>query len=289
MADIIASHDLQDQRDFNDDANAILDAELHEQGVAERAKTIAARRQHIRDTARCRDCGTDQATCRNLAPDADGRAALCCWNGRGHSHDEDHRALDALLDEIERGGRIRTVAEVNPPPVLGPRRVSDRWLLGQDVWWYPNRRPAVRIVEMDKPWRFNTARFIERRADALAYEEHSHMAWIAAGPLGPSGDMAQDGFRREMNSVIEEPLQWLRSTPLLQRLRDGLPHPDSRKGKALAERARHWNTCPRRKAHPARQRCTCITADGRTVGATNDPVSRMAWERNALMTPEWTT
>lgn len=255
-------------------------------GLAERAAVIAARRQHITDNAPCTSCRTDLKTCQFFGKGTPGPAGLCC---SGHNHPASRKALDELLDEVAAGGRVRTVAEVDPPPILGPRRVSDRWLLGQDVWWYPNRRPAVRIVEMDKPWRFNTARFIERRADALAYEEHSHMAWIAAGPLGPSGDMAQDGFRREMNSVIEEPLQWLRSTPLLQRLRDGLPHPDSKKGRALAERARHWNTCPRRKAHPARQRCTCITADGRTVGATNDPVSRMAWERNALMTPEWTT
>lgn len=259
-------------------------------GLAERAKTIAARRQHIRDTARCRDCGTDQATCRNLAPDADGRAALCCWNGRGHSHDDDRRAVNVLLDEIERGGRIRTVAEVDPPPVLGPDVASAQWLLGQGVWWYPNRRPAVRIAEMDKPWRFNTARFIERRADVLADEEHWRMARIAAGPLGPSGDMAQDGFRREMDGVLDDPLGWLRSTPLMRALRDGLPRPDSRKGRALAARAVHWNTCPMRKAHPGKlDRCQCIRDGGRTVGAANDRASVMRIERNALMTPEWTS
>lgn len=261
-------------------------------GLAERAKTIAARRQHIADLARCQRCRTDRATC-IAGMKGNGPEGICCWGGIGHRHIEDSRLVDELIKEITAGGDVRAVAEVDPPPVLGPAVASAQWLLGQDVWWYPNRRPAVRIAAMDKPWRFNTARFIERRADALADEEHWRMARIAAGPLGPSGDMAQDGFRREMDSILDDPLGWLRSTPLMQALRHGLPREGTKESRMLAARAAHWNTCPMRKAHPGKlDRCQCIREDGATVGATNDPGSRASVDRatrNALMTPEWTS
>src|ERR1041384_1638007 len=156
-------------------------------GADLRSKVIAARRQHIEDTAKCVDCGTDQKTCRTLGAGQSGPDALCCWSGRGHEHKRDQKALDALLDEVASGGPVRIVAKVDPPPVLGPLLPSYRWLLHQDEWWYPHRRPALRIADMEKPHRYNTARYIERRAAQLADIEFRDMAAWAASPFGPGG------------------------------------------------------------------------------------------------------
>jgi len=257
--------ETQRERDFNDEFNEVIE---EQRGRA--AATIAARRQHIEDTAKCVDCGTDQKTCQVLGAGQTGLDALCCWSGR-HEHRTDRKALNALLDEVAAGGPIRTVAEVDPPPVLGPLLPSYTWLLGQDTWWYPHRRPAVRVAEMDKPWRFNTLRYIERRAAQLADREYWHMAAIGASPFGPSGDMATDAFEREMDGLLREPLEWLREQPLMRALRKGLPT-GGKKLTTLQARAAHWSTCPMRLAHPgASDRCLCIREGDRVVGATNAP------------------
>lgn len=254
-------------REFNDDFNETIE----EQRIEGRATVIAARRQHIRDTARCRDCGATAKACReNNTGDQEGPGTLCCWSGR-HVHDEDKRAITALLDEVEAGGHIRTVAEVDSPPVLGPRPITMTWLLEQDTWWYPHRRPAVRVAEMDKPWRFNTARFLERRAAALASaEEWSALLFVAAF-----------GAPDDIDLTIGDPLKWLHEQPLLRALRRGLPD-GGRKLRLLEARAVHWNTCPMRLAHPARtDHCLCLRSGGRVVGATNDPATTTAIVRAA--------
>lgn len=258
-------------------------------GTDLRSKVIAERRQHIEDTAKCVDCRTDQKTCRTGAIGQPGPEGLCCWSGR-HEHRADRGALKVLLDELAVGGPVRTVAEIDPPPVLGPNLPGYGWLLHQDVWWYPRRRPAVRIASMDKPWRFNTARFVERRAEELADWEYSGMAGILGSPMGPGGDMAVDAFEREMDALLCDPVGWLRSTALMRALRKGLPGEDSSKGRALAVRAVHWNTCPMRKAHPGKlDRCVCIREGGRTVGATNDPAAVRRVPAREACVPEWTT
>ncbi len=224
------------------------------------AQTIQERRQYIADTARCRDCGTDAATCRNdTTGDTSGPGSLCCWSG-SHRHIEDPRMVDQLMKEIM-AGEVRTVAEAYPPPRQGPKLPGYNWLLHQDTWWYPYRRPAVRIAEMDKPWRYNTARFIERHALDL------HLALGMPGGMDVPDDVWA-AYERET------PLSWLRSQRLMKALSRGLPSPDSAKGRTLAARAAHWNTCPMRLAHPgAQDRCVCVRDGGRVVGATNDPVT----------------
>jgi len=256
-------------------AERIAIIQPHQVGKTELAGLIAARRQHIADLAKCVDCGTDQKTCRTLGEEEEGPGALCCWSGR-HVHREDQRAIDALFDEIA-AGHVRTVAEVDPPPVLGPRPVSMAWLLAQDVWWYPHRAPATRIEGMAKTRLLNTLHFLERRAPVLANREYWAMSGWLSHPLGPSGDMARDAFEREMNSLHADPLGWLRERPLLKAMYRQLPKRDSKKWHALAARAKHWNTCPMRKARPGpAETCVCVQRDGRTVGATNDPSSAMA-------------
>lgn len=223
--------------------------------------TIEERRQRIRDLAKCKQCGTDQKTCiTDDTGDKEGPGSLCCWGGIGHGHVEDRRLVDELLREVA-SGEVRTVAEAYPPPVRGPRLPGYEWLLYQDVWWYPYRRPAVRIAEMDKPYRLNTARFVERHAFGLHMTVG--MRWI--------GDDAPDDVWRSWEQEQKDPAGWLRRTPLLVALRKGLPGGGA-KLRALEVRALHWHTCPMRLAHPATgDRCTCVRVDGRCTGATNDP------------------
>lgn len=158
----------------------------------------------------------------------------------------------------ERGERIK----VTRTPVQGPTLPGYAWLLDQDTWWYPYRRPAVLIKSMDKPWRYNTVRFLERKASGLHADVGSRHMHNAPDDVWASWQ-------------AENPLQWLRSQPLMRVLGKGLPHPESERGKALAVRAIHWHTCRMRKTHPGRlDRCTCITdGRGRTIGAHNDPDS----------------
>lgn len=224
-------------------------------------EVLAERRKHLDDTAKCQ-CGTDQATCEAGRKGRAGPEGLCCSGGSpGHGHVRDQRAIDALLREIA-NGEVRTVAELKPPPVLGPSGPTYAWLLGQAKWWYPHRRPAILIAEMDKPHRWNTARWLERRAGVL--HESVGMQYMHGAP--------DDVWTSYLNENV---MEWLHSQPLLKALNKGLPRPGTVKGDAMAARAVHWNTCPMRRAHPGRyDRCLCVQdGTGRTIGATNDPAT----------------
>jgi hypothetical protein len=246
---------------------------MHRDTLGLWATTIQERRQRIADLAKCVDCGSDQAFCRTFRKDGPGPEGLCCWSGR-HEHRPDQRLLDELLREVA-AGEVRTVEEVYSAPVLGPDRPGVHWLLWQDTWWYPHRRPAVRIAEMEKPHRLNTANWLERRATLYANAEYHYMIF---SPMQPGGDMACDAFDRELQMMLDEPVEWLRGTPLMQTLRRGLPT-RGRKLEALRVRAVHWHTCPMRLRPERRPRgphdsdpvCVCVIEDGRTIGATNDP------------------
>lgn len=232
---------------------------------------IAERRQFIMDVARCRSCGTSGKECDRIRETRRDGVVGCCISDylQACHHVEDRAMVDTLMREIM-AGNVRTVAEAYPPPVQGPKLPGYNWLIWQNTWWYPHRRPAVRITEMDKPWRYNTANFLERRAAGIMREQEMRMT---LGPQ-PGGDMACDAFECELDEMREQPVEYLRSTPLMVALRKGLPPSDSAKGRALAVRAVHWNTCPMRLAHPgARDRCVCVRDGGRIVGATNDPTT----------------
>jgi hypothetical protein len=236
--------------------------------------TIQERRQRIADLARCRGCGSDNRSCHESVKAIGGPEGMCCIGGiPGHGHVEDPRLVSELLAEVA-AGEVRTVAEAYPAPVLGPDRVTYNWLIWQDTWWYPHRRPAVRIAEMEKPYRLNVANFVERKAGTIVREQEMRMIF---GPQ-PGGDMAGDAFDRELDEMGEHPITWLRGTPLLQVLRKGLPGGGEKLAR-LQARALHWHTCPMRLAPEKRPRgphdtdptCTCVRVDGRCIGATNDP------------------
>jgi hypothetical protein len=227
--------------------------------TAEQIEAVKARRQYITDTAQCQQCRTDRKTCEAGRGDAEGPEGLCCWGGIGHRHIEDARMVSQLVEEVA-AGHVRTVAEAYPPPVLGPARVSMTWLLEQRTWWYPQGRPAVRVASMDRPWRWNVARHLERRAPKLEHADRWRGIWA---------DAPDDVW-----AMLERrtPQEFLDESPLYRALTRQLPKVDSRAGRLLAARAVHWNTCPMRAKHPApSDTCVCVRDGGRIVGATNDP------------------
>lgn len=238
-----------------------MPATMHHGPGGSWSATIEERREHIRLSAPCTSCGATLGECERLKKDRADQTAPewlgCCAVGldfRPCVHREDSRALSALLAEVA-DGEVRTVEEANPAPVQGPRLPGMDWLLWQNTWWYPKRRPAIRIAEMDKTHRYNTANFLERQAFTIVRGQ----SWsMACGPQ-PSGDMASDAFEAELDGMDRDPAGWLRDTPLLRALRRGLPT-GGLKLKRLAERARHWHTCPMRliaAKRPAFASCTC--------------------------------
>ena len=237
--------------------------------TAEQIATVQARRQHIRDTARCEGCGAPLKVCeaqRGKDPTAPPWFGCCARGILGDMpcrHRESVDDLRQLADEIL-AGHIRTVAEVDPPPVLGPNLPSMTWLLEQTEWWYPHRRPAVRVAEMDKPHRWNLARWLERKAPALESRDRWRGVWADA-----PDDVWADLARRTPQDFLDE-------SPLYQALTKGLPKVGSKAGGRLAARAVHWSTCPMRLKFPgARDRCVCIRdGAGKIVGAASDPATR---------------
>lgn len=220
-----------------------------------RAAVVAARRDHIRDMAACTDCGAPRKLCEHLRATNTDRTAPkwfgCCAVGTLMSpcrHVESKAALTELLDEVLTGS-VRTVAEVDPAPVQGPEMPRMSWLLDQTEWWYPKRRPAVRVAEMDKTYRYNTLKWLERRAQTL----HGTVGgrYLAGAP-----DEVWADWERE----ARDPIGWLHQQPLVKALRKGLPT-GGRKLAALQERAKHWSTCPMRlraEARPPFASCTCV-------------------------------
>lgn len=240
-----------------------------QQGKTELAERIQARRQHIHDLARCESCGADRKTCdylrrTNTDPTAPPWLGCCAQFSTmvPCRHRDSREMLDQLLREVA-DGYVRTVDEAYPPPVLGPHWVSMTWLLEQDEWWYPQLpRGPVRIAEMDKPWRWNVARFLERRAPRLERADAARGIWADA-----PDDVWVSLEQRTAQEFIEE-------TPLYRALTRGLPPVDSRRGRLLAARAVHWHTCPMRLAHPApSDHCLCIRQGDRVIGASNDPAT----------------
>jgi hypothetical protein len=212
-------------------------------------------------------CGDSQKACTDrIRARGSGPDGICCWGGSpGHGHEQSVALLDELTQEIL-DGHVRTVEEAHPLSPHGPHRVSMRWLLAQDVWWYPQARPAIRIAHMARTYRWNTARWLERRAPALQADSQ----WdLFTGFLGADmpDDVATDILR-------EDPMEFLRDQPLYRALAKDLPKVGSRAGLLMAARARHWHTCPMRKKHPApRDTCVCVRDGSRIVGASNDPAS----------------
>ncbi|MBQ1061308.1 hypothetical protein [Micromonospora sp. C41] len=140
--------------------------------------------------------------------------------------------------------------------------------LRQGEWWVPKKpRPPILIADMDPEWRHNAARFLMRRAPMLAFlylggEIAAMTAPVWGDVVGEDNgrpvlgrrtfseldlmsDAALDAFDEHSDAAMRDPEGWLRTTALYRALVAGLPTegPDAEQ---LAERARHWSTCPAR-------------------------------------------
>jgi hypothetical protein len=233
---------------------------------------IAARRKHIRDSAPCEGCGTTLADCeaqRGKDPTAPPWFG-CCARGVGLdipcNHVPDAGALFALLAEIE-SGTVRTVEEATPKPTKGG--IAWDWYLDQGEQWKPNGKPMVQVADMDPEWRFNASRWLERNAEKIVSD-----------------------LDRASEARLGEPHTWIRTSALYRALVADLPN-CSVALEAIAERARHWSTCPARtgggdcrcEAIAAQcQRCRdghrCLICNGDGCGSCPDCSPEV---------PEWTS
>lgn len=206
--------------------------------------TISSRLRAITDDARCRGCGATRKECQRLFAESNDPIGCC----DPHDHTISAAAVAALTREVESG----TVA---PPKEPTPRKEPGMsWFdyLNQGQVWRPNGKPPVAIADMDQEWRYNAARWLERGAVAIGqrYSLDSSL-WLAVqlgSPLGPSenaADRIERDIERENAEIDRDPVAWIRTTPLHQALMTGLPT-KPKKLAALAERARHWSTCPAR-------------------------------------------
>lgn len=127
----------------------------------------------------------------------------------------------------------------------------------QGEWWRTRDDRWLRIADMDETHRYNTAAMLTRRAGhhAFAYA----LSFAGEVDRHDGGDMAHDALERisdELNEqAARDPEGWLRGTTLYRALTAGLPA-KARKVAKLAERARHYSTCPKRTDLKA-DTCTC--------------------------------
>lgn len=137
--------------------------------------------------------------------------------------------------------------------------VPCNWLdyVEQGEWWRPNGRPWIRISEMDKPWRYNASRWMERNAArVLGNATHTMMNFLivyGSDMTEMTAKQFDDEFGRLIDSA-DDPVRWVRDTVLYRALTGNLPTKRA-KLKRLAAKAGHWATCPARKDLRAECRC----------------------------------
>lgn len=118
-------------------------------------------------------------------------------------------------EKAERAAAFFWKPEDGPPP----KRVGLLQLLEQNIWWIPKDSAPIKLVDMADSHRRNLAGFLRRNAAHYKNVELDSMFWSMAGPLGPSGDMAQDAAESTLNELEnEDPLEWLGEKPLMQAL-----------------------------------------------------------------------
>lgn len=149
--------------------------------------------------------------------------------------------------------------------------------LNQSAVWYPkDASKPIAIDRMDDEWRYNASRLLERQAAALELRYSiGELTTLGAPTLrtvvgevdgkpvedGPRfshldlmGEHARDAFDAELEARVDNPVAWIRRTPLYRALVDGLPT-DAARLEALAKRAQHFSTCQVRNGQP--EWCTC--------------------------------
>jgi len=134
--------------------------------------------------------------------------------------------------------------------------------LNQRQWWLPNGRSAVPIKSMDKAWRFNASRWLERHSERFMslYRAAYAVAWFRMAwedmPDGAFCALSAENARQG-RALALSPTDWMLQTPLHQELVRGLPT-KRRKVEKLARRAHHWSFCPlRQSGHAEGATCSC--------------------------------
>lgn len=146
----------------------------------------------------------------------------------------------------------------------------------QGEMWKPDKRPFVRVADMDEVWRFNTTRWLERNAHTFAtrygvgevsslseplyqnvVDARGNAAFV--GPMLSEFDVMSDRFQEDVaqwdEDRIADPVAWIRTTTLYRALAEGLPT-EGAELEGLTARAKHWSTCPVRLSPEASCNCT---------------------------------
>jgi hypothetical protein len=137
------------------------------------------------------------------------------------------------------------------------RTLATYHYLNQGDLWLPRPpAPPVRVAEMDPEWRYNCARMLLRNAAGLA-DRYGWGEMQSPGLAGLSDDnqmmLAEDMAQWDAERLAN-PQLWMATTSLYRALAAGLPV-RPRKLWRLAQRARHWSSCPARRS--ARNECRC--------------------------------
>jgi hypothetical protein len=140
--------------------------------------------------------------------------------------------------------------------------------LNQGDMWIPKTGHPMRIADMDPEWRYNASRWLEKRAEHFALQYGFGEILAAAPLLDQMSEHSQDAFDAMQGQRERDPASWIRTTALYRALVDVLPTKRKKLAK-LADRARHWPTCP---ARTGSGECLC-------------ELIRLAEE---CLTPEWT-
>lgn len=91
----------------------------------------------------------------------------------------------------------------------------------EEVFWKTADGSTVKIETMSRRHAANVIAMLERNAELIKTSTVMRLLASAAGPLGPSGDMAGMAFDSMITEIEEtDSLLWLRDTPLHKALQD---------------------------------------------------------------------
>ncbi len=115
--------------------------------------------------------------------------------------------------------------------------------LNQSELWKPNGKPLVRIADMSPEWRFNASQWLLHRTKVIS---HKYIMSCWAEQLQAERlDSVLGELDRGMGRADRDLRAWLKDMSLFRALVAGLPNEGGPR-RRLAERARHWSTCPMR-------------------------------------------
>lgn len=122
--------------------------------------------------------------------------------------------------------------------------------LNQGIWWRNAQGAWMPVAEMSAEYRFNCARMLMARASRYAFAvEMEELRSISM--FGAPDDVEP--------WTVGYPDSWMRERPIYRALTSDLPKGPKASAR-LAERARHYATCPlrlRRKLRPEGATCMC--------------------------------